>query len=76
VLVDDGDMRWFFAADASYTQQLMLDQQVDGVSFDYAAAARTLARALQTVRDCPTVYLPTHDPESAQRCEAREIVRV
>lgn len=76
VLLDDGDMRWFFAADISYTQQLMLDQQVDGVSMDYAAAAQTLARTLDTVRDHPTVYLPAHDPESVQRCEARTVVSV
>jgi N-acyl homoserine lactone hydrolase len=55
------------AGDASYTQQLMLDGVVDGVSIDERAARDTLLRLQRHTRSSPTVYLPAHDPDSARR---------
>ncbi len=55
------------AGDASYTQQLMLEGAVDGVSPDENVARETLARMRDLTAAEPTVYLPAHDPESAQR---------
>ena len=52
----------------------MLDQQIDGVTTDGETARDTLRRTLEYVRAQPTVYLPSHDPESAARLEAREVV--
>lgn len=74
VALEDGDTVFLLAADASYTQQLMLDGVVDGVSPDPTAARATLAtiRALTTQR--PTVYLPSHDPEAVARLAGREVV--
>ena len=74
VALEDGDTVFLFAADASYTQELMLAGVVDGVSPDPGAARATLRtiRALTTER--PTVYLPSHDPDAAARLIAREIV--
>lgn len=60
----------FFAGDASYTEQLMLDGVVDGVSPDEQAARRTLERIAQYVRAAPAVYLPAHDPASGDRLRA------
>ncbi len=60
-------LTYFLAGDASYTQQLMLDQKIDGVSLNEQVARETLRRIRQFVHNVPTVYLPTHDPESAAR---------
>jgi N-acyl homoserine lactone hydrolase len=73
VALDDGDTVFFFAADASYTQQFMLDGVVDGVSAEPAAARETLSRIRQLVTDRPTVYLPSHDPEAVARLQRREV---
>jgi glyoxylase-like metal-dependent hydrolase (beta-lactamase superfamily II) len=62
----------FFAGDVSYTQQSMRDQQIDGVSGSVDLAKDTLARTLQYVHATPTIYLPTHDPQSAMRLNVRE----
>jgi glyoxylase-like metal-dependent hydrolase (beta-lactamase superfamily II) len=58
---------FLFAGDVSYTEQLMLDGVVDGVTADPAASRTTLARVRQLVSDRPTVYLPTHDPAAIER---------
>jgi glyoxylase-like metal-dependent hydrolase (beta-lactamase superfamily II) len=74
VLIDDGDQQIVFAGDASYLEETMLSGTIDGVSPDASAAKATLAdiRALCAAR--PTVYLPAHDPRSAERLAARRSV--
>ena len=63
----------FFAGDASYTEQLMLEEAVDGVSTNVRSAGRTLRRIRQFVIDRPAVYLPAHDPDAASRLAARRL---
>jgi glyoxylase-like metal-dependent hydrolase (beta-lactamase superfamily II) len=75
VALEDGDTVFFFAADASYNQRLMLEGVADGVSPDPAEARRTLARIQRLVAERPTVYLPAHDAEAGSRLAAREVVR-
>ena len=51
----------------SCDERLMLAGRVDGVSADDEVAAATLRAIRQFANERPTVYLPTHDPESAAR---------
>ncbi len=76
VLVKIDGLSFFFAGDASYTLQLMLDQIVDGVAQDEVNSRQTLKRIRQYVQEFPTVYLPSHDPDAAQRLAERTIVSV
>src|SRR3954453_10912271 len=62
------------AGDASYTQQLMLEGAVDGVAIDERAAHDTLGRLQRLTREDPTVYLPAHDPGSADRFRLEQTV--
>ena len=74
VALQAGDLTYFFAGDASYTEQLMLAGAVDGVSPNRRTASETLGRIRSYAEAQPTVYLPTHDPESATRLEQRQVV--
>ena len=74
VILKDNGIHYFFAGDASYTQQFMLDQQIDGVSLNGKGARRTLRRIRKFAQENPTVYLPSHDPQSAVRLENKETV--
>ena len=76
VLLQIDGLSLFFAGDASYSLQLMLDQVVDGVAQDEVSSRQTLKRILQYVQEFPTVYLPSHDPDAAQRLAQRTIVSV
>src|SRR5690348_8131248 len=75
VLVREDERSIFLAGDTSYTQQLMLEQAVDGVSPDEKVAAQTLKRILAYTQANPTVYLPSHDPEAPERLAKRHVVR-
>jgi glyoxylase-like metal-dependent hydrolase (beta-lactamase superfamily II) len=72
IAVDDG-ITYVLAGDASYTEALMLAGQIDGVSADESTALTTLKALRQLATERPTVYLPTHDPESAQRLARRQL---
>jgi N-acyl homoserine lactone hydrolase len=74
VILQNSDHTVFFAGDASYTQQLMLDERLDGVALNARAARETLQRIHQFSRSTPTIYLPTHDPQSADRLAKNTVV--
>jgi len=74
VIVQEDDKAVFLAGDTAYTEANMLAQVVDGVSPDEQAARSTLGRILRYTQHTPTVYLPSHDPDSARRLQARQIV--
>jgi N-acyl homoserine lactone hydrolase len=73
VLVTTPKVNYFLAGDASYTQALMLAEQVDGVAPDRLAAKQTLKRVHAFCRAAPTVYLPSHDPDTSDRLANRQV---
>ena len=76
VVVLEGDVAIFLAGDTSYNQELMLEGKVDGVSPDEAIARSTLDSIIELAARRSTVYLPTHDPLSAERLAKRQFVIV
>jgi glyoxylase-like metal-dependent hydrolase (beta-lactamase superfamily II) len=74
VIVRDGDHAIFLAGDTSYTEQLLIERAPDGVGPSEAQERDTHARILRFAQETPTVYLPTHDPESARRLAERRVV--
>ena len=72
VVVTTSDMTYFLAGDASYTQALMLSEKIDGVSLNHATARQTLERVHAFCRATPTVYLPSHDPDTPDRLANRQ----
>jgi N-acyl homoserine lactone hydrolase len=73
VAVTASDVTYFLAGDASYTQDLMLAGQIDGVATDRTTARRTLAQIHAFCRATPTVYLPAHDPDTPDRLANRQV---
>lgn len=72
VIVKTGGLRYFLAGDTSYSEEVLLECIPDGVSPDVAVAKRTMDRILSYAAAEPVVYLPTHDPGSAERLEKGE----
>ena len=67
VLAEDEGITYVLAGDSSYNERLMLTGQIDGVCANEDVARTTLRAIRHLANDRPTVYLPTHDPESAER---------
>ncbi|MGA9671963.1 MAG: N-acyl homoserine lactonase family protein, partial [Terracidiphilus sp.] len=59
------------AGDTSYTQALLKEGKVDGVSPDEEVSRATMGRILNLARERPLVYLPSHDVESEVRLEGK-----
>jgi hypothetical protein len=52
----------------------MVAGQIDGVSADDRTAQATLTVMKRLAAERPSVYLPTHDPDSAERLLQRRLV--
>jgi len=57
------------AGDASYTQDLLWSDQPDGVAVDAGQEIESRRRIREFARQQPTIYLPSHDPDSITRLE-------
>lgn len=63
------------SGDVTYREASLCRRQVDGVSRNVRLALDTIERTLEATRKEPTVYLPSHDPDSIQRLERRPVTR-
>jgi N-acyl homoserine lactone hydrolase len=73
-VVVSGSPSFFLAGDTSYTQSLFLAGKVDGVSPDIAVSRKTLGRIAALAKERPLVYLPSHDPEGANRLKQQSVL--
>jgi N-acyl homoserine lactone hydrolase len=67
VVVVDDDVNYFLAGETTYTQQSLVEEQVDGVSPSEAVSLRTMQRIVRYARSQPMIYLPAHDPGAEDR---------
>lgn len=67
VILRDGEVTYVFAGDTSYTEKLMVHGIVDGVSPKPQVASNSMRNIQAFLRAEPAVYLPSHDPKSAER---------
>ena len=76
IVIDEGDRHVMLAGDSAYSQAQLLERHPDGIGARPATARETMERILAHARRHPTVYLPSHDPESATRLANRATVPV
>src|SRR5271170_2479235 len=62
-----GSPSYFLAGDTSYNQKLLLAGKVDGVSPNEEISRQTMKKIVALAKERPMVYLPSHDPEGAER---------
>jgi N-acyl homoserine lactone hydrolase len=67
ICVDDSGNHVMLAGDATDTLEQLHALRADAVAPDTAAHVATLERILAHCAQHPTVYLPSHDPQSAAR---------
>jgi len=72
VCIDDEGRHVLLAGDATDTLEQLRSRRHDAVGPDPAVTVATIDRILAHSREHPTVFLPSHDPESVARLEAGE----
>lgn len=75
ICVDDEGRHVFLAGDATDTLEQLHARRADAVGTDPRAHVQTLDTILAHCAAHPTVYLPSHDPESAARLESAVTVK-
>jgi glyoxylase-like metal-dependent hydrolase (beta-lactamase superfamily II) len=74
VVVSEDDREILIAGDASYSEALMVEGAIDGVTPDVSTARDTLERIRTLTRQRPVVFLPSHDPAAVERLAGRRTV--
>lgn len=67
VILRDGEQCYFFAGDMAFTAEQLHTQGLQGIAQNLGQARDTLRRTLAFTRRTPTVFLPSHDPQSLAR---------
>jgi N-acyl homoserine lactone hydrolase len=73
VILETPDLKYFFAGDTSYNQDLMLRGKIDGVSVNAKDAYETIQNIQRFMATEPAIYLPSHDPDSGKRLVNNEV---
>ncbi len=73
--IDDEGHHVLLAGDSTDSVEQLHALRADAVSPDTAVAIETMRNILAHAAQNPTVYLPSHDPESAARLEAKTTLR-
>jgi N-acyl homoserine lactone hydrolase len=76
VIVTDEDVSYFLAGDASYSEENLLKKIADGVSPNPSTAVNSMQNILTFAKGQPTVYLPTHDPDSGMRLKNKTTLAI
>jgi glyoxylase-like metal-dependent hydrolase (beta-lactamase superfamily II) len=74
ICIDDDGRHVLLAGDASDTIEQLRARRPDAIAPKPKVHLQTLDRILAHGRKHPTVYLPSHDPQSAARLEQREVL--
>ena len=67
VIVRDDDLTYLVAADATYTEDNLRNELVDGITYDPELSLRTLRALKSFASEEPTIVLPSHDPDGPVR---------
>ncbi len=76
VLLDGSDKTYFFAGDTSFDTPQMLNDGVAGIVAQPGESRSTTATIRAYAEAVPTVYLPSHDADTARRLVEGETVTV
>jgi hypothetical protein len=67
ICIDDSDRHVMLAGDATDTLEQLRSLRADAVAPSANVHIATLKRILDHCAKYPTIYLPSHDPESGSR---------
>ncbi len=76
VIAQSEGLSYFLAGDTSYSETAMLERVPSGFSSNDKLEIETHTKIQAFARQHATVYLPSHDPESAFRLAQKRVVQV
>ena len=74
VIVVENGISYFIGGDVTYDEAALIKQDFQGPSEAPQEQPKTLAKVWQYTQENPTVYLPSHDPNSGKRLANKQIV--
>ena len=71
-VVQESDLLYFFAGDASYVRAAMAEATADGIAANPQQQIKTLKAIRDLAQSRQLIYLPTHDPDVERRLAQRD----
>jgi N-acyl homoserine lactone hydrolase len=76
ILLRDNRQTFLFAGDVVFDERQLLAQEMAGIVHDVAEARSSMEESRSFIASTPTIFLPSHDPESLRRLETKQITEV
>jgi N-acyl homoserine lactone hydrolase len=76
ILLRDNDKTFFFAGDVVFDERQLLEREVAGIVHDVAQTKDSMERTRAFITSTPTVFLPSHDPNSLQRLSTQQLTTI
>ncbi len=76
VILKKEGISFFFAGDASFTEDQLLNDEISGISSSPKEARLTLQLIREYIKQEPTVYLPAHDHAATRRLSQKILTRL
>lgn len=73
VVVRGDDLTYFFAGDATYSEDNLRAGKADGVTYNPALSEATLKAIREFASSEPTIILPAHDPDATTRLWSEQV---
>jgi N-acyl homoserine lactone hydrolase len=73
LVIEDEQRRYLLAGDLTFDERQLRQRELGGIVWDVPKSRESLERARGFVQSTPTVYLPSHDPESLSRLARGQI---
>lgn len=76
IIVEEDGLYYFIAGDTSFDIPRLLDDKIDGVTVNARQIRQTRQKIREMARQCPTVYLPSHDHDAGKRLVERITLKI
>jgi N-acyl homoserine lactone hydrolase len=73
ILLRDHDKTFFFAGDVVFDERQLLEREVAGIVHNVAQTKDSMERSRTFIATTPTIFLPSHDPNSLQRLSSQQL---
>ena len=73
VVLRDGDATFFFAGDVVYDERQLFTGDLSGINVGSELTRASMAKTQSFLSSQPTVFLPSHDPNSLARLSALQV---
>lgn len=76
VLFKDQEQSFLFAGDVTFDERQLKENEIAGIVYNVSQAKNSMNTVRNFVKQSPSIYLPSHDPQSLKRLKNQEVTEI